>query len=259
MKRSSAPRKTANLSPSLNQRLSAYALAAGAAGVSALALAQPAEAKIVYTHADQVLRFRGPGVDIDLNHDGINDFKLQSIWVYANTRGMLALSLGSNRVFGKVSAGYPASRLRAGCRIGPQQDKFQKGGFFESLSHSRRVGPAKALYISRVSESSRGWLTGEHGYLGLQFLIKGKTHYGWARIVHDQATSWRLTGYAYETVPNRPIIAGATKGGVEESQPADVSFKTNAPKPATIGMLALGAPGLSIWKRDDGAAAPECN
>jgi hypothetical protein len=49
MKRSSGPRKTANFSRSIHQQLNMYALAAGAAGVGVLALAQPAEAKIVYT------------------------------------------------------------------------------------------------------------------------------------------------------------------------------------------------------------------
>ena len=44
-------RVPAQLSQSLNQRVHAYALAASAAGVGVLALAQPAEAKIVYTPA----------------------------------------------------------------------------------------------------------------------------------------------------------------------------------------------------------------
>ena len=39
MKRSSRPRRTVELSKSLHQRLNMYALAAGAAGVSAIALA----------------------------------------------------------------------------------------------------------------------------------------------------------------------------------------------------------------------------
>ena len=47
MKRTSRiPRQ---LSDSLHHRLNAYALAAGAAGVSLLALAGPAQARIVYT------------------------------------------------------------------------------------------------------------------------------------------------------------------------------------------------------------------
>jgi hypothetical protein len=47
MKRSSGPRKTANLSESVHQHLNMYAIAAGAAGVGMLALAPRSEAKIV--------------------------------------------------------------------------------------------------------------------------------------------------------------------------------------------------------------------
>jgi hypothetical protein len=53
-----------------------YTLAAGAAGVCILALAQPAEAKIVYTPANIRLGMN-QHYDLDLNHDGITDF---SIW-----------------------------------------------------------------------------------------------------------------------------------------------------------------------------------
>jgi len=49
MKRSPRPRKTAELPRSLHQQLNLYAIAAGAAGVGMFALAQPADAKIVYT------------------------------------------------------------------------------------------------------------------------------------------------------------------------------------------------------------------
>lgn len=56
-------------------------------------------------------------------------------------------------------------------------------------------------------------------YLGLKFVVHGKVHYGWARLSvrlgHDRQledVSGTLTGYAYETVPNKPIIAGKTTG-----------------------------------------------
>jgi hypothetical protein len=56
MKASPLPRKTANLSESVHQQLSMYALAASAAGVGALCFAKPAEARIVYTPAHERLR-----------------------------------------------------------------------------------------------------------------------------------------------------------------------------------------------------------
>jgi hypothetical protein len=51
-------------------------------------------------------------------------------------------------------------------------------------------------------------------YLGLRFAINGKVHYGWARLTVSVSNGIyaTLTGYAYETIPNKSIIAGATKG-----------------------------------------------
>jgi hypothetical protein len=56
-------------------------------------------------------------------------------------------------------------------------------------------------------------------YLGLKFVIHGKVHYGWARLSVTLGHHWQyddvsgtLTGYAYETLPNKPIITGKTKG-----------------------------------------------
>lgn len=60
-------RKAKPLPESLRRQLTLYALAAGAAGVGATALAQPAEAQIVYTPADEVIERKGEML-IDLNH-----------------------------------------------------------------------------------------------------------------------------------------------------------------------------------------------
>ena len=100
------------------------------------------------------------------------------------------------------------------------------------------------------------WANVQHRYLALKFFIKGKVHYGWARLnVHWYVpdVSGTLTGYAYETVPGKSIITGATKGPDDAEPTADLSSRT--PEPFTLGALALGAPGLSIWRRKESAAA----
>ena len=58
-----------------------------------------------------------------------------------------------------------------------------------------------------------------------------------------------LTGYAYETVPNKAIIVGQTKGpSASLRNPSDVLDPASAP---TLGMLALGAPSLDSWRRNE--------
>jgi hypothetical protein len=67
-------------------------------------------------------------------------------------------------------------------------------------------------------------------------------------------------GYAYETIPGKAITAGATKGPEDDAQPAAATTTSPTSAPATLGMLALGAPGLSIWRREELAiVTPQTN
>jgi hypothetical protein len=60
-----------------------------------------------------------------------------------------------------------------------------------------------------------------------------------------------LTGYAYETIPNKAITTGKTKGTEEEG----AEQLSPTPRPLanlpTWVLLALGSPGLSIWRREE--------
>lgn len=71
-------KRPSTLSESLHQRLNSYALAASAAGVGVLALAQPAEARIIYTPKHVVLE-KGSHCRIDL--DRVDGFVLSNNWV----------------------------------------------------------------------------------------------------------------------------------------------------------------------------------
>src|SRR5579863_7567792 len=66
-------RAASRLSQELDKQLLPYVAAASAAGVGMLALAQPAEGKIVYRPTHKVVQIN-QAVPIDLNHDGIHDF-----------------------------------------------------------------------------------------------------------------------------------------------------------------------------------------
>ena len=68
------------LSETCQRRLNSYALAATAAGVGAIALSRPAEAKIVYTPSHLVMSTSNPQHWwlLDLNHDGVSDFSFSA-------------------------------------------------------------------------------------------------------------------------------------------------------------------------------------
>ena len=244
MKRSSQPRAAAELSKSVNHQLNTYALVAGAAGVGLLALAPAAEAKIVYTPTHSRV---GQALPVDLNHDGIIDFYL-NIYGHSDTSKLSAcqyLIFGTLAPFCSSNHGTNAIRktegagptfgadLGYGARIRPHQ-KFANasallGSVFATRSDSRWSGP---------------WFNGGKGvknrYLGLKFKIKGRFHFGWARMTvttNHRLFTATLTGYAYETIPGKGIVAGKTKG-------LDVTTVV----PTSLGHLAAGASAIPAWR-----------
>jgi hypothetical protein len=64
-----------------------------------------------------------------------------------------------------------------------------------------------------------------------------------------------LTGYAYETIPNKTIVAGQTKGPDEANRSEPATTISN-PESATLGVLAMGADGLSVWRRESVGSLP---
>jgi hypothetical protein len=250
----SSKRTPRELSASLLHQLNLYALAATAAGVASLALAQPAEAKIVYTPAHikipRPLRFNGVSVPLDINHDGIDDFNINNFFGGSASNSYAFMGVAGNRVLGNHCA---ASALPAGVPVKFNNDCVSGDG----MAGWRTVGGNSTTFAGQWANGGKGV---EDRYLGLRFLIKGQVHYGWARLnvsFKNGAFSGLVTGYAYETIPNKAITTGRTKeteeGGVEQLSPTSLATPTH--KPASLGLLALGSPGLSIWRREEALGA----
>lgn len=94
---STRKRAQTRLAPKLDKHLLAYATAASAAGVGLLA--QPAEAKIVYTAAHTTIQGNGGNLNLDLNNDGIADFIIFNGFPreFATRRGLSVTALISIR------------------------------------------------------------------------------------------------------------------------------------------------------------------
>lgn len=255
-----SPRPPCNFSEPLQQRLNSYALAASAAGVGMLALAQPAAAKIVYTPAHKVIKLNDK-VALDLNNDGKADFNFQESFFTTTSVGenhsIVLAAFPAHKGNDIWGMGNHASALAAGVRVGP------KGRF----SYGKK-GMATDFYADGTGGSGTcagPWNNVKKHYLGFKFVIKGKIHFGWARLnvscvtmYGNHQVSGVLTGYAYETVPNKAIVTGKTKGLDAEARaqyPAPVIFPTPRQE-ATLGTLAMGSPGLSIWRRKESLAEP---
>lgn len=269
-------RQPTHLPEHLNQRLCRYAESAvatatqasnwnlpaavtvSAVGLGVLALPPFAAAEIVYTPAHQsVFHFKRGGLIIDLNNDGVPD---GSLYVYGSSR--------SYQVNRELSA---FARLGNGLAVSAQ-------GYASALALGAVIGPAARFALQadmarceigessggQIVHSSRGpWPSVQNRYLGFKFQINGETHYAWARfstsgfpeppnnlhyfVCNAKAT---LTGYAYETIPDKPILAGiipyAESNTGNDSVP---DFKPPDVKVPTLGVLASGAAALDLWRR----------
>ncbi len=260
MKPSSQPPRTpSRLSDSVHHQLGQYALAASAAGVGVLALTQSAEAKIVYTATHRHVRLNRPW-NVDLNGDGIVDFRIyrSTFWDYDQTTGTFVSARGvsqPNGVRNRVAGLGYTGRTSGG------QSFYYISAY--PLDAGRQVGaklnfpnPSQAVAFMAVRGGFQGigaycagkWNNLKNRYLGLEFVIKGKTHYGWARVNEScnrvgpigRCAVTVLTGYAYETVADKPIVAGKTKGP-----------DATTVHPASLGQLAQGSAGLAARPRQE--------
>jgi hypothetical protein len=212
-------------------------------------MTQSAEAKIVYTVANVTIPVNGGLIPLDLNNDGIPDFGFYRGQYSGGRRfplGFFAASLAAipanaaNEVWMVDSKGNQcAAALPAGVPVGP------KAAF---APNSAPMWWIRGDYTSPGSAHCP-WQDKHRGaYLGLKFMVNGLTHFGWAHVTMGNSGTV-LNGYAYETVPNQPIHTGQTSG--PSSATGASLTPLPAPQPATLGMLAQGARGLSIWRRPE--------
>jgi len=221
-------RKPSVLSNSLSRRLNQYALLAGSAGVSLLALPRSAQAEIVYTPANVTVQAPGGFYGLDLDNDGIADFVfrgygdgINSAEIDIDPVGVTEKAiqdwrncLGTHTTYCSYAAALPFGAKIPGRRFA-----------FEGIVLERILERANSYYLGF-------WQNVRNHFLGLFIVINGQGHYGWARVnVRTQGASItaQITGYAYETIADKPIGAGQTAASPVGSLPG------------SLGSLARGA------------------
>jgi len=278
MKRSSGPHRIANLSESIRQQLSVYALAAV---VSLLALTKPSEASIVYTPVNVTISGNG-SITLHLKN-GTSEFTIQGV---ERTLGCIPPPFGGVRIAfvsvtpttgNGVVANDPntndALALSQGAKIGP--DAFF-ARYFGVMNHeSIPWGSPTTCYPHPHASYSGYWCDGADGkpcytvdgYLGLEFMINGKLHYGWAHVIITPIYMPRsvyfkvfVKDYAYETIPGQAINAGQRSGNADDptvspdsANPEDSGQGASVSSPAqaeSLGTPALGAQDSSLWLRE---------
>jgi hypothetical protein len=259
----------------LEKELCAYAMAAAAAGVGMMALTQAAEAKVIATKANIAVPINGGVIQFDINGDGIPDFGLSA--VAGGSSGSGGFRHKGKPPLGGISVGHlwavPAQSANEICALGA--DPFRP--YAAALPGDIQIGAGRhfdkgellmaGIIVTGCGGSSQAYGSWKgthpsHKYLGVKFTdADGALHYGWVRISvtetfisHFNAV---IEGYGYETVPNKPIKTGAISGPVAETMlpKASDQLAWEAPKVASLGMLALGSSGMTAWRREEEALA----
>lgn len=202
----------------------AYAL--GAIGVAALT--PVANASIVYTQTNVTI---SQGIlPIDLDQDGKPDFALHNYWV-GSSSSIQAITVRGNPLNSQAAV------------IGHKQGIFE---FVNPVASNYSIGSAASKFVN--VEGNRAYLSNTitNKFLGLRFAINGQTHYGWARISTrgngtTRQRTIRLSGFAYETTPNKAILAGDEGPSVKADDQSGLG--------PSLAVLSLGAPGIDIWRR----------
>ena len=244
-------------SSNLGRQTGLYALAAAAAGVSLLSMVQPAAGEMIVTKKTipiPMVPFETVGpVKISMANNGINNFGF-TLYNDSNSiiddRGLNVRALTAHD--GVIVGGSfyaKALALKRGAEIGPSAN-------FSSFSGAL----IEATQIFTSAKAFRGyWEDSKDRYLGVRFPINGETHYGWVRVtvttdplVHGPFMSAKITAYAYETVPNKPILAGTATTSTAEI-PAENPQKQVGP---SLGMLAAGSGSMRLWRREESSVHP---
>ncbi len=210
-----------------------------------MSFSQPAEGEIVFVPTHVSLH-SGQSFAIDIK--GTTEFTLtDKNYIITGSFSTALLSVTAAAGAAVVGNNQMAGALKMGALVGPAKP-FQAG----------KALLAGAFRETQISQSS---VFGQfantcHRYLGLKFVMHGHTHYGWARFRTVKATansptvSALMTGYAFETAPDEPIPAGETSDEPSASLLWPEPRTAASLQPASLGLLALGFPGLDAWRRE---------
>ena len=203
--------------------------------VTAMMFSASANAQIVYT--DVIPDSTSTGTyNLDLNNDGTTDFAIThstTPWFCllnpATKISIMVTPSGTNQV--ADYSGTNATKMALNANINASV-----------LTWNNSVNQLMASAITAISCTgfSGQWFNAVNGYLGLKLISGGNTYYGWARLNTSGVGSFTIKDYAYNSIPNQPILAGQTTvtGIIENSFASSINIY---PNPATNHLtIALG-------------------
>ncbi len=215
--------------------------------ITAMMYSASANAQIIYTDVNPdstmytAVDIGSNDYNLDLNNDGNNDFTLKAranainTTPYTKSKSVLAAPLNGNAV--SVNSNTLPIPLQFNAVIN------------SNLLFNQPLPPLPlgwitlkdTVFSTSLGGSSTGlWNNLSDYYLGLRLLQSGQTYYGWVRLRVDVTSTYAsliVRDYAYNSIPNQPILAGQTvvTGVNENSFASSISLYPNpAPNQLTI-------------------------
>ena len=188
----------------------------------AVLVPQTVRASIIYSGAEHItIDQYNSTIAIDLDESGTADFLFE--YAASDTSSELTID-GELAAIGYFACEWlgpfhgPPSCISAAEKIGPDRlwlsskDDGLLAGYYETWRGGRFVGEA--------------------GYIGVKFSDSETWHFGWILFQSNlQASQGMISGWAYESIPQEPIAAGAV------------------PEPATFLLLGLASLALTTKRR----------
>lgn len=201
-------------SEKLSNRLVKY----GAFSAAILGVAN-ASGQIVYTDiADETADGVNTRVSIDIDVDGTGDYLFGT-----NPTGATALFAFMFPTASSAAPTYNSNEI-VGLTVGPYN-------YPSNLAEGDLVGATNSTFgndrgdlnLASCSYPGSNFCDGNDGYVGLHFMIGANTHYGWVRIqVSPDAATITIKDFAYNSIPNVPILVGQTTLNTDEFTVNDV-------------------------------------
>jgi hypothetical protein len=231
----------------LDRRLLAYAAAAGAA----IAGAQTAQAAVQSRTLDVTVFNSATGFKLDVDQDGIDDFRFQQFSVSSGTN-TIAFVYPEDEDTGWLT-GTANQHLHPG--QGPGDVKLVDAKVETASTnspHTYNYGEYGLLAATPgggfASDYGTGNWAGQSGFLGLQFesSTTDNSHFGFVQLsvdANDSATplAIRMTGVAWEDQAQEQIHI------------ENINIAIVVPEPVSLGLLAMGAVGIAAMRRRQSA------
>jgi hypothetical protein len=215
-----------------------------------------ANAQIVYTDIIPDTVLTNPGnYNLDLNNDGQIDFTFYGhLYAFTCGGGGCPVSVDSSTI-------SPTSLNWVSDTVNGQVAKLNSGDLINASSPLWTNDPSQALYIIRATCAFQVacvsppfgtrptqlmpngiWSNVSEKYVALKIQVSGNIYYGWARLdVGFLGNPITIKDYAYNSIPNQPILAGQTNatGIIENSFASSINL---FPNPADNHLtIALGS------------------